>query len=374
MNKSLLKYRHFLFFLPPVCIFIAICIFGWQKTWDFLLVPSVIPPFFDLRILYGIAQSVDAGLNPQLSNPFDPSQRLLNYPLIWIPLAKHLGFANENIFYIWSVGIDFLYLLCCFKLFKLSNPCWAVLIIYSGSSLLALERGNTDLIIFILMFFSAFGSIWSRMLLIQISVALKVYPIFSLIAHFKNPKSMIFGIVLSSLILYLYKDQLAILQANTQISYGLSYGTATITNGLATKFQIDINKWILNIIFFVSALYIYSKYKHLIKFHLMPSLEIRLCLIGASIYVGTFFFASNWDYRLIFLILCLPFISQIKMGNLKNLLFAIIFLACNQLLLYFLFGAAGVIINTLIKSLCFILCLIFLFNFKAGILRYFSKK
>ncbi len=224
------------------------------------------------------------------------------------------------------------------------------------------------------MFFSAFGPIWSRMLLIQISVALKIYPIFSLIALFKNPKIIIFGIVLSSLIFYLYKDQLALILENTQISYGLSYGTATITNGLSTKFQIDINKWFLNIIFFASALYIYSKYEHLIKFHPTTSLEIRLCLVGTSIYVGTFIFASNWDYRLIFLNLCLPLISQIKMGSLKNLLFVLIFLACNQLLLYFLLGAVGIIINTLIKSFCFILGLIFLFYFKAYILRYFSKK
>jgi hypothetical protein len=126
--------------------------------------------------------------------------------------------------------------------------------------------------------------------------------------------------------------------------------------------------------FFASALYIYSKKKRLIKFHLMPALEIRLCLVGASIYVGTFFFASNWDYRLIFLNLCLPFISKIKMGNLKNLLFVLIFLACNQLLLHFLLGAGGVVINTLMKSLCFVLCLIFLLYFMADIWGDFSKK
>jgi hypothetical protein len=65
---------------------------------------------------------------------------------------------------------------------------------------------------------------------------------------------MIFGILLSSLIFYFYKDQLALILGNTQISYGLSYGTATITNGLATKFEIDINKRILKLIFFATAL------------------------------------------------------------------------------------------------------------------------
>ena len=373
MNKTLLKYRHFLFFFPPVCIFTAIYMLGWQKTWDFLLVPSVTPSFFDLRILQGIVQSAHTGLNPQLSNPFDPSQRLLNYPLIWIPIAQYLGFSNEIFFYIWSIGVDFLYLLCCFKLFKLSNPYWAGLIIYSGSSLLAMERGNTDLIIFILIFFSVFGPTWSRLLLIQISIALKLYPIFSLITLFKNPKTMIFGILLSSLIFYFYKDQLALILGNTQISYGLSYGTATITNGLATKFEIDINKWILNLIFFATALYIFLRKRHLVDFHYISNLEIRLCLVGSSIYVGTFFFTSNWDYRLIFLNLCLPFISKIKMGNLKNLLFGLILLACNQLLLHFLLGAAGVVINNIMKSFCFILCLIFLFYFMTEVLGYFKK-
>ena len=61
------------------------------------------------------------------------------------------------------------------------------------------------------------------------------------------------------------------------------------------------------------------------------------------------------------------------MGNLKNLLFGLILLACNQLLLHFLLGAAGVVINNIMKSFCFILCLIFLFYFMTEVLGYFKK-
>jgi len=42
--------------------------------------------------------------------------------------------------------------------------------------------------------------------------------------------------------------------------------------------------------------------KHDFPFHLM--------LVGAAIYVGTFILSSNWDYRLIFLIFCIPFLQQ----------------------------------------------------------------
>jgi hypothetical protein len=33
-------------------------------------------------------------------------------------------------------------------------------------------------------------------------------------------------------------------------------------------------------------------------------------LVGAAIYVGTFMLSANWDYRLIFLIFCIPFLQH----------------------------------------------------------------
>jgi len=237
-----------------------------------------------------------------------------------------------------------------------------------------MERGNTDLIIFILMFFSVFSSTWVQLFFIQVGVALKLFPIFSLITLLRYPREMILGITASSLIFYLYKDQLALILANTQTSYVLSYGTTIITNGLATKFHLEINKWFLNFTLLTAAVYFFLKEKHFIHYNSISNQGIRMCLVGASIYSGTFFFASNWDYRLIFLNLCLPLISELKKRYLKNLLFGILFLACNQLLLYFLFGAVGAIINTLMKVCCLIFCLIFLLNYITYSLGLFLNK
>jgi hypothetical protein len=40
--------------------------------------------------------------------------------------------------------------------------------------------------------------------------------------------------------------------------------------------------------------------------------EVRLFLTGAGVYAGTFLFSSNYDYRLIFVILCIPYMAHLS--------------------------------------------------------------
>ena len=44
--------------------------------------------------------------------------------------------------------------------------------------------------------------------------------------------------------------------------------------------------------------------------HCQRGRSVDLMLVGAAIYVGTFILSSNWDYRLIFLVFCIPFLQQ----------------------------------------------------------------
>ena len=373
MNFLKNKGIYILFISLPLLMVLAISFFGWNASWSFFQIPSKSPPFFDFRILPAIILSDDAGFNPQYNNPYDPSQRLLNYPLVWIEIANFLNLSNHYFFYLSACSIVVIYLCCCFKILDLSKSFWVIFIVFSGSSLLAIERANTDLIIFILLFFSGMAPKWLGILLNLIGVFLKLYPFFALIAFYKQFKSFIFGILISIAIFYLYKDQLSVITNNTQISYGASYGSLAITNGLIIKLDLYINQWWINLAFIMASILWLSIKKPLVEYSYISDLDIDLCMAGASVYVGTFLIASNWDYRLIFLNLCLPLISKINDMKLMHTIYAVLFFSCNQFLLHFFFGQGGAIFNMLTKSVVFILCLIFILDILRKNITIFSK-
>jgi hypothetical protein len=76
-----------------------------------------------------------------------------------------------------------------------------------------------------------------------------------------------------------------------------------------------------------------------------------MCLIGAYVYVGTFILSSNWDYRLIFLILCVPYVMSANDRYLRILISLSLIIAFNQLPLYFALGPIGAGLNILSKCL-----------------------
>ena len=89
-----------------------------------------------------------------------------------------------------------------------------------------------------------------------------------------------------------------------------------------------------------------------IRLGLLPSrtatYDNNLYLCGLVIYVGTFVAASNWDYRLVFLALCIPKLTTVTSGAVRRwhtgLLVAIL-LALNYRVLHDILGVAGVALN-----------------------------
>lgn len=125
------------------CIFY----FGWSLTWAVFVPEPLSPSFADLRVIQAAVTSASQGLNPQISNP---GTSVLNYPLIWVKIGEILHFQNESRF-IWICSLEVLcfvgfcvYLLHCFPSFGLLAS------LLSSATLFAIERGNSDLIIYCL--------------------------------------------------------------------------------------------------------------------------------------------------------------------------------------------------------------------------------
>lgn len=80
-------------------------------------------------------------------------------------------------------------------------------------------------------------------------------------------------------------------------------------------------------------------------------------MIGALIYTGTFIISGNWDYRLIFLLFCIPFFMGLKELGLRLGLSALMLFALNYKPLSIIFGEIGILLNISSKIILFVILL-----------------
>jgi Glycosyltransferase family 87 len=345
----------FLYFAVVVGLAGSIACFGWVRAWSSLLVPSPYPPFGDMRVIQGAVISVERGFNPRVLNPADPGGRLFNYPMAWIQIGKALNLENRSRFMAVSTTMIFAFVgICAFLIFRFSSFSLLASLV-SSATLLGIERGNTDLVIFCLLFVSALWlpRVWSP-IAILLGTALKLYPVFALGALFIKRQFRLFALsfIAAATIFAYLSDQLIAIRLTTPVSCGLSYGVPTI--------QECFNHLKLPFLQFAVLLGATSVAMLALSYHFGKSKAVNpqegtilnLMLVGASIYVGTFTLSSNADYRLIFLIFCVPFL-QSRPFPFARFIIVLILVAMNQLLItHWLIG--GVILVWLAEIFIFI--------------------
>lgn len=332
----------FLYLAAMVALVGCISYFGWTRTWSaiFILQPS--PAFLDMRSIQGAVISARQGLNPHMSNPNDPYRRVSNYPLIWVKIGEALNLPDESRFrqfcslvILCFVGVS-AYILYRFPSFGL------LACLLSTATLLGIVRANTDLIIYSLVF--VFALAFPKTLSpvpILVATALKLYPVFSLVIFLIKRQFLLFLLSLTAtLAIFAYMwDELAIIWSiplETGDSY-LTYGF----NSLAPYFSLQGLRLVtlLCLAIFVTALYL-KKMEGPHRHQQEDEFESSLFLAGASIYVGTFIVWANWDYRLMFLIFCIPFLEA-RRFPFSGLLVVLIIVAMNDLVIHDSLGATG---------------------------------
>jgi hypothetical protein len=306
----------FLYLGAAVALAVAVIYFGWERTWSSVYVPTMYPhpspPFADMRVIQGAVRSVEHGYDPRIANWGDPWGRPFNYPMLWVAIGKTLNFSSEPWFIAECAALVFCFVGCCaFLLF--CYPSFGLLAsLVSTSTLFGIERGNADLVIFCLMFLAAtwITNRWSSLPLL-LAALLKLYPVFALTGMFVKRQFLLFVASLAgavAIFAYLW-DQLAEIRSTTPVFCWLSYGVPSITKCFI---EWGLPRWELWVLFaalgvaMLTLTYYFSK-SDAVTVKYDPAFD--LMLVGASIYVGTFMFSSNFDYRLIFLILCIPFLQ-----------------------------------------------------------------
>lgn len=320
-------------------------IFGYEKTWKLLNIPTMMPYFADIRTITGGAESKSLGYDPMIYNPGDPWGRPLNYPRLWQCLYL-FGIDQSNTLF-FGILIIVLFILGVILLLKTDDNILILLTIISvisPSVLLGIERGNTDLLIFFFVTISILLIKKSRLIyssiFILIGFLLKLYPIFTVFLLIKQKKKysvFIYTFLITTLLglyfIFNYSD-LSLIAKGTSKGTEMSYGM-DILWVFSANFDSNLSKIIRTISYLVVVIVPVSSYWVLKKMKgfrskIVSNGFIDFFLGGAAIYVGTFLLGNNWDYRLVFLIFVIPQLYEWSINTSTGVIkFIAIFLIIN---------------------------------------------
>ncbi len=309
------------FYLYLSIAFIMTCCigyFGWTETWKAVHVPTMTPVFADMRTVQGGLASVEKGLNPQVDNPHDPWGRVMNYPSIWLDIGRLAGIENETNYLVFCLAEIAIFLGVCGFLLYRTPSLLLLLSMVSTSSLLAIERGNNDMVLFALLFW--FAMVSSRTIspvFLITSFALKLYPLFAagvLIVKRKKGLLALTIIPIALIALWRREDYLLTLSGVHFGGFNWMYGLPKVKLLLARSWF--SGGWSFPALVILIAVAVAILVPILGRYGRSEAgsraLDEDLFLVGACVYVGTYALALNFDYRLIFLIFCIPFLLDIR--------------------------------------------------------------
>lgn len=211
--------------------------------------------------------------------------------------------------------------------------------------MLAVERGNIDLFIFFL--FALALLIHGRVFIISagiliFSTCLKIFPVFALpilLIH-KNKRlailTFIGAVVICLLYFYLIWDDLILISQGTPRASDLSYGKNVFFDAFSRIPKIW--SWV-GVLMGFSGAYFVGQITLKFQGDSLAEYDGSVFFLAACLtYVGTFLIGNNWDYRLIFLIFSIPFLTSLiqKSQSRKTILYAKIFIGAMLLSMWYL--------------------------------------
>ncbi len=301
---------------------------GYQQAWaaafGFYAIPTMLPMFADLRtITHGVECWVH-GIDVYAINPCDPWGRPTNYPPIWLGLFRAVGVDGN-----WTEAIGGFFALsfgvAAIGFFGRRKQAWHGLIyglaLISPPIMLGIERGNPDIFVFTLiviglfLLFRGYAAAIAAAGFFIAATLLKLFPIFSgaiLLVRGKRATVTALAITLAGTVYFtMSSEYLAWIDANTTKGTVLAFGAEVIFNGLAERLDWPgLRAAVLPVLLAgsVSAIglgiYLGRRYPDFLR--LPQNRWGGGFAIGAAIYLFSFMIASNWDYRLCFLLLCVP--------------------------------------------------------------------
>jgi hypothetical protein len=266
---------------------------------------------------------------------------LLNYPSLVVDTFAIFSNYSEAFFMrFWQLNVLML-IATIFALSWLYDLKILPFLIFNPIVLLAVERGNTDAMVFSLIFIPLLlfrKSVFFRIFFLGLATAFKIFPVFAYIAltlfhRRKNLLSAMLGVGLSAPLVVFTMLQLPKIIAGTPKGFSYAYGFLSLLYVPVAKLPTsaaNIYPWVAYLglaifaIFSVWALIcmskIWSSKADLNQFiSQFSQTDLILLVVSLSIFLSTFWFFVSFAYRLVFLI---PIFLVMK----KSQFFPVIFL------------------------------------------------
>jgi hypothetical protein len=305
---------------------------GYINTWELWHIPAELPPFLDFRLIPSGAETFRSGIDPAVSNPNDPWNHLFNYPKIWY-IFFYTGITQDDTIWLCILIITLFFLTVFYFAEKIyvTDVFLILAVAFSPAAMLLYERGNIDLVFFILcglavVLLERFPG-WTVFVLLLAGI-FKFFPIFGdgifLQENRKNFYKYLFvtaGIFIAYIILS-FESVTAAWELTMRSTY-LSYGVYIIFDvldiplryyllkGMSEDHVSVVLKWLPHfsaLVFLMVLFWLGAQKKDALQVE--SSRNLTAFRMGALIYMGTFLLGNNWDYRLAFLIFTVPALSQ----------------------------------------------------------------
>ena len=312
--------------LTIIILFITVFLFSLFSLFlKGLHFPEVFP-FLDLKGRLAHIQANRLGIDTySFRNPFDPFGRVNNKPSISL-IFSFTGLGVKDAIWLGYILIS-LFIFQAISLLRKTNLLFLILgslCIFNPNVLLAVERGNDDIIIFLFCFglpyliskknhfFNA-----TAIFIVWFLSALKYYPItlYFLFVSKKTPKFKVYSF--SIILINIFWLSLSLKE--------ISFLKRRLPNADANLFSFSLKELfkfgdssylILLLLFFISVLigyvYLKSEKKFLSdRFLKVSNLDKRFFIIGCTLLTFCYLTSFNWSYRLIHSIFLLPIILNL---------------------------------------------------------------
>ncbi len=262
------------------------------------------------------------GGDPFAANPIDPLERPFNYPRVWLYLFDALGITRGNVA---IVGLFFcaLYLGCIsYLIIKAEHWVDSVFLLFASLSLaplLAIERGNNDLLIFSLLFVGCVTSNKNiKSGIFAVATLLKIYPgaAMTIDAIRRPEKQREVPYILLAAVFLLFTLQwydLMLIAHSTPHSRNNSYGVISLREHIYWLGHgwsaLDGRGWLVVLACWIAAAVTVAavwRNGRELEDSIRKSPYTEMFLVFSSMYVFTYALGSNFDYRLILLLPTIP--------------------------------------------------------------------
>ena len=341
-------------------VFFLFIIIDQNLIWDSLIIPNAKKDFIDFRCIQSWGLYFDDFFKTEkLYTERIENTCALTYPKIWILISKFSFLENEYIFYLTMYSAILIYLIIFYHYIKKFKSYFFVYVFFSGSSFLLMERGNSDIFIFIfLFFFTIVNKKIFKILILLFSAVLKIYPIFAIFYFFKKRNDLLLLSLISFIFLIylvLSIDQFKLISNAVWKTGDISFGIYAILLNIQKHLDLNINRFLVLLLFALINLIIFIGIKNKIK-----NLELKykdLFLLGSGIYIILSLVGTAFDYKLIYLFFCIPLILNTNNKLFKYAFFINIFLSMEVHRLIHFFGFFGGVLNNISKMVLLCMCL-----------------